>query len=111
MSMNESRIVLGERANVLHMEPNVIFKTNSQKPVTKKIVNRGRWSKEEDSDLRRLVEQHGENWSLVASFFVDRNDVQCQQRWCKVLNPKLIKGPWTQAVSANELCVIVVVCA
>lgn len=95
MSVNESRIVLGERANVLRgIESTALYK----KPMQKKIVNRGRWSKEEDAELKSRCEQHGENWSTVASYFIDRNDVQCQQRWCKVLNPKLIKGPWTAAV-------------
>uniref|UniRef100_A0AAR2JTZ2 HTH myb-type domain-containing protein n=1 Tax=Pygocentrus nattereri TaxID=42514 RepID=A0AAR2JTZ2_PYGNA len=26
----------------------------------------------------------------------NRTDVQCQHRWQKVLNPELIKGPWTK---------------
>lgn len=102
--MNENtnqRTVLSER-NLLQIEENVVFKRNptnnklSSTPLTKKIVNRGRWSKDEDRELKNLVDVFGENWSQVANHFPDRNDVQCQQRWCKVLNPKLIKGPWTQ---------------
>uniref|UniRef100_A0A453FWL6 Uncharacterized protein n=1 Tax=Aegilops tauschii subsp. strangulata TaxID=200361 RepID=A0A453FWL6_AEGTS len=31
-----------------------------------------------------------------AEFFPDRTEVQCLHRWQKVLNPELIKGPWTQ---------------
>uniref|UniRef100_A0A8C9N961 Transcriptional activator Myb n=1 Tax=Serinus canaria TaxID=9135 RepID=A0A8C9N961_SERCA len=27
---------------------------------------------------------------------INRTDVQCQHRWQKVLNPELIKGPWTK---------------
>ncbi len=26
----------------------------------------------------------------------DRTDVQCLHRWQKVLNPNLVKGPWTK---------------
>ena len=26
----------------------------------------------------------------------DRTDVQCLHRWQKVLNPEMIKGPWTE---------------
>lgn len=105
----DSRIVLGNRANVLrNIEPCPMFSVRTNiKGNQKKVVNRGRWSKEEDSELKRLVEEVGDtsptgqiDWSTVASHFPDRNDVQCQQRWCKVLNPSLIKGPWTQAVSA-----------
>nr|KYP74282.1 Myb-related protein 3R-1 [Cajanus cajan] len=31
-----------------------------------------------------------------AEFFPDRSEVQCLHRWQKVLNPELVKGPWTQ---------------
>ena len=65
----------------------------------KKQVNRGRWIKEEDDKLKRLVETYGErDWHTIAGFFSDRSDVQCQQRWEKVVNPKLVKGPWTKEV-------------
>lgn len=63
---------------------------------TKKAINRGRWTKDEDEKLRRLVEIHGERWDFIASHFADRADVQCQHRWSKVVNPELVKGPWTK---------------
>ncbi|GKA44088.1 reverse transcriptase domain-containing protein [Tanacetum coccineum] len=31
-----------------------------------------------------------------AEHFKDRTDVQCLHRWQKVLNPELVKGPWTK---------------
>lgn len=62
----------------------------------KKAVNRGRWTKEEDDKLKHLVEVHGERWDFIASVFPDRADVQCQHRWQKVVNPDLVKGPWTK---------------
>jgi len=37
----------------------------------------------------------GKNWKKIAEFFDDRTDVQCLHRWQKVLNPELIKEPWT----------------
>ena len=36
--------------------------------------------------------------TYTAEFFPDRTEVQCLHRWQKVLNPELIKGPWTQEV-------------
>lgn len=43
-----------------------------------------------------MVEQHGaKNWKRIASYFDNRTDVQCLHRWQKVLNPDLVKGPWT----------------
>lgn len=29
-------------------------------------------------------------------FFQNRTDQQCQYRWLRVLNPDLVKGPWTK---------------
>ena len=67
----------------------------------KKILNKGRWVKEEDDKLKRIVESTPPlhlDWKVVAGYFTDRSDVQCQHRWQKVLNPELIKGPWTKEV-------------
>ncbi|CAL1680545.1 unnamed protein product [Lasius platythorax] len=66
-----------------------------------KHINKGRWTKEEDALLKQLVsnaEQIGTSlrWDIIASRFPDRSDVQCQQRWAKVVNPELVKGPWTK---------------
>lgn len=44
------------------------------------------------------MERNGEVWETVATFFDDRSDVQCQHRWTKVVNPQLVKGPWTKEV-------------
>lgn len=64
---------------------------------SKKHLNRGRWAKDEDDKLKALVALHGEKeWHHISIHFVDRSDVQCQQRWDKVVNPKLVKGPWTK---------------
>ncbi|XP_077298214.1 myb-related protein A-like isoform X2 [Arctopsyche grandis] len=65
-------------------------------PYGRKFINKGRWSKGEDHQLKHLVETFGQNWDTIASHFSDRSDVQCQQRWTKVVNPDLIKGPWTK---------------
>ncbi|KAE8739139.1 hypothetical protein FOCC_FOCC015368 [Frankliniella occidentalis] len=64
--------------------------------INRKAVNKGRWTKEEDALLKQLVEEHNENWDSIAKNFPDRSDVQCQQRWLKVVNPALVKGPWTK---------------
>jgi Myb-like DNA-binding domain len=58
-----------------------------------------KWTKTEDNMLKTLVEQYGEKWDLIASELKDRSDIQCQQRWTKVVNPDLIKGPWTKEVN------------
>lgn len=63
---------------------------------TKKPLNKGRWSKEEDLKLKQLVDEYSERWDLISQHFADRSDMQCQQRWQKVVNPELVKGPWTK---------------
>lgn len=51
--------------------------------------------------LRMAVQLHnGKNWKKIAQHFKDRTDVQCLHRWQKVLDPKLVKGPWTPEVRA-----------
>jgi len=41
---------------------------------------------------------------LTAEFFPERTQVQCLHRWQKVLNPELVKGPWTQEVLLSFSC-------
>jgi hypothetical protein len=74
----------------------------------KKHINRGRWNKEEDEKLKRLVEVHGERWDFIASHFPDRADVQCQHRWQKVVNPELVKGTWRNSYQANDLSLMMI---
>lgn len=59
--------------------------------------SKGGWTAQEDEILRRAVQVYnGKNWKKIAEFFTDRTDVQCLHRWQKVLNPDLVKGPWTK---------------
>eukprot|EP00049_Salpingoeca_infusionum_P004416 m.79014 g.79014 ORF g.79014 m.79014 type:complete len:655 (-) comp12553_c0_seq1:158-2122(-) len=56
-----------------------------------------RWTKDEDALLRSAVGAYqGKNWKAIAELFEGRTDVQCLHRWQKVLNPDLVKGPWTK---------------
>lgn len=96
MSSDGKKVLLERKLNTIQ-----ISKSHSGSICLRKSVNRGRWSKEEDNKLKRLVEKYNEDWYQVSTHFSDRSDIQCQQRWCKVLNPKLIKGPWTPKVLIN----------
>ena len=59
--------------------------------------SRGKWSVEEDNNLRNAVEQHSaKNWKKISEMLQGRTDVQCLHRWQKVLKPGLVKGPWTK---------------
>ncbi|KAI3454073.1 hypothetical protein Pfo_010736 [Paulownia fortunei] len=58
---------------------------------------KGQWTAEEDEILRMAVQRFkGKNWKKIAECFKDRTDVQCLHRWQKVLNPDLVKGPWSK---------------
>ncbi|XP_022940827.1 transcription factor MYB3R-1-like isoform X1 [Cucurbita moschata] len=58
---------------------------------------KGHWTPEEDEILRKAVDHFkGKNWKKIAECFKDRTDVQCLHRWQKVLNPELVKGPWSK---------------
>ncbi|KAL4029671.1 hypothetical protein IC575_007891 [Cucumis melo] len=58
---------------------------------------KGQWTPEEDEILRQAVDHFkGKNWKKIAGYFKDRTDVQCLHRWQKVLNPELVKGPWSK---------------
>ncbi|CAL9697972.1 unnamed protein product [Knipowitschia caucasica] len=70
---------------------------SKEKSRDKKALCKVKWSRDEDEKLKKLVEQHGtDSWKIIANFFTGRTDGQCQHRWQKVLNPELVKGPWTK---------------
>ena len=54
------------------------------------------WTQEEDDLLRAAVARHGPHrWKLLAESVPGRTHTQCLQRWKKVLQPGLKKGPWS----------------
>lgn len=67
-------------------------------------ASQGKWSPEEDTQLRLSVEQNNaKNWKKIARSLPGRTDVQCLHRWQKVLKPGLIKGPWTPEEDAKVI--------
>lgn len=57
----------------------------------------GRWSSEEDEQLRRIVPFYGEKqWRKISLHMKGRTAIQCLHRWTKILKPGLVKGPWTE---------------
>ncbi|CAK9173055.1 unnamed protein product [Ilex paraguariensis] len=62
-----------------------------------KRLSQAGWTEEEDYRLVEVVKKfHGRNWKKIAEHMSGRTDVQCLHRWQKVLNPELVKGPWTK---------------
>ncbi|KAK8690957.1 hypothetical protein V6N13_074481 [Hibiscus sabdariffa] len=59
--------------------------------------SKGGWTKEEDNLLTKAVRKcNARNWKKIAEFLPGRTDIQCFHRWQKVLNPQILKGPWTK---------------
>ena len=57
---------------------------------------KGKWTVEEDENLRYYLSIFGErNWKKVSEQMEGRSSIQCLHRWTKILKPGLIKGPWT----------------
>ncbi|NXC72273.1 MYBB protein, partial [Anhinga anhinga] len=71
--------------------------TDSDVPEQRDGKCKVKWTQEEDEQLKMLVRHYGQNdWKFLASHFPNRSDQQCQYRWLRVLNPDLVKGPWTK---------------
>ncbi|XP_055977965.1 myb-related protein B [Sorex fumeus] len=87
-----SRRTRGEELDELHSQD-----TDSDVPEQRDSKCKVKWTHEEDEQLRTLVRQFGQqDWKFLASHFPNRTDQQCQYRWLRVLNPDLVKGPWTK---------------
>ncbi|XP_059748495.1 myb-related protein B isoform X1 [Bos taurus] len=87
-----SRRTRGEELDELHYQD-----TDSDVPEQRDSKCKVKWTQEEDEQLRALVKQFGQqDWKFLASHFPNRTDQQCQYRWLRVLNPDLVKGPWTK---------------
>ncbi|VTJ87950.1 Hypothetical predicted protein [Marmota monax] len=87
-----SRRTRGEELDELHYQ-DIDSDVLEQKDSKCKV----KWTHEEDEQLRALVRQFGQqDWKFLASHFPNRTDQQCQYRWLRVLNPDLVKGPWTK---------------
>lgn len=62
-----------------------------------KKMHKVRFSREEDEQIKNLVQTFGsKNWSLIASFMNRRNAKQCRDRYFNYLIPGFFKGEWTK---------------
>ena len=55
----------------------------------------------EDSILRELVQEHGDDWNLIASEMPGRNARQCRERYIYYLSPTVNSSPWTPEEDAK----------
>eukprot|EP00029_Vermamoeba_vermiformis_P001149 TRINITY_DN11317_c0_g1_i1.p1 TRINITY_DN11317_c0_g1~~TRINITY_DN11317_c0_g1_i1.p1 ORF type:complete len:607 (-),score=174.81 TRINITY_DN11317_c0_g1_i1:139-1959(-) len=103
--MSESTDLHASESNAASEDTSAADKSAKKKQRQK--APKGKWTEEEDRLLQNAVNEFGaKNWKKIAEAVPDRTDVQCLHRWQKVLNPELVKGPWTK--EEDELVVTLV---
>ena len=59
-------------------------------------IKHSKWTPKEDEKLKYLAKLNNyKNWKQISNQIKGRTAVQCQQRWNKILQPGLVKGPWS----------------
>ncbi|XP_057952950.1 transcription factor MYB3R-5-like [Malania oleifera] len=79
--------------------PDIVSVQGVRKRITGPIKRsaKGGWTKRQDELLIFAVQKYnGKNWKKIAKCVPDRTNIQCLHRWQKVLDPNLVKGPWTK---------------
>lgn len=57
---------------------------------------KSKFTSEEDTKLKQLVNQFGiNNWNQISSNMAHRNPRQCKERWFNYLSPLIRKSPWS----------------
>ncbi len=59
-------------------------------------IKQGKWTEEEDEQLKNLVDQYGEKWTKIATEMRGRTNNQCNQHYNSILNPAIKQGKWTE---------------
>jgi len=73
-----------------------------------KAAKRGKWTKAEDEQLRRILSRfdckNSHTWEKAAEGMgFTRSNKQCRERWTNFLDPSLRHGPWTAEEDARLL--------
>ncbi|KAA1122020.1 Myblike DNAbinding domain-containing protein [Puccinia graminis f. sp. tritici] len=58
-------------------------------------IKKGKWDPVEDEALKSAVAACGMVWKDVAPRVRGRTDAQCRERWCNILDPRIVVGNWT----------------
>ncbi|KNZ48297.1 hypothetical protein VP01_576g6 [Puccinia sorghi] len=61
-------------------------------------IKKGKWDPVEDEALKSAVAACGMVWKDVAPRVRGRTDAQCRERWCNILDPRIVVGNWTPEV-------------
>ena len=78
------------------LKKRVTSSSSSPKKSPSLSSKKGKWTPEEDKLLSSLVKHYNSrNWRTISKNIPGRSQIQCQHRWTKILQPGLVKGPWT----------------
>ncbi|WAQ93152.1 hypothetical protein PtA15_18A210 [Puccinia triticina] len=58
-------------------------------------IKKGKWDPVEDEALKSAVAACGMVWKDVAPRVRGRTDAQCRERWCNILDPRIVVGNWS----------------
>lgn len=59
-------------------------------------IKRSKWSLEEDITLGIALKIYGNNkWAKISNHIPYRTDIQCRERYCNILDPKLLDVKWS----------------
>lgn len=68
----------------------------SPSPLKQTTIHRQKFSLEEDTKLKKLIELYGaKKWDKIATFMPGRTGRQCRDRFTNYLDSSLTNGPWT----------------
>ena len=59
-------------------------------------IIKGKWTKDEDNKIIKLVGLYGKSWSKIAKDFKTRNGKQIRDRYLNVLDPSINRGKFTK---------------
>lgn len=60
-------------------------------------IKRTKWNFEEDLTLGIALKIYGNNkWSKISNHIEKRTDIQCRERYCNILDPRLTDVRWTE---------------
>jgi hypothetical protein len=91
------------------VSPNRLLSSRALKKTQSRKTLRSNWIPEEDDLLKRLVreQKNQRNWKRISENFEGKSDLDCQNRWERVLNPEVLakgkKRPWTDEEDAKVI--------
>lgn len=60
------------------------------------LNKKGKWTKEEDENLLKLMKIYGKNWSKITKHFKSRTGKQVRDRFVNVLDPNILKNKFSE---------------